>query len=277
MRRGQGKKWRGKSRPAVAWADDVPPMPEKPDQAVKRHGSGEGNFRGFILVLLPVLFLAVAGTVLGVRLLTGGEDRDDEPPRVPDPLFFLSEAEKRALTRPNAAGPGRLTLTFSGEPDALCKELAALGLDNTGWQRAPFLSGRWQCASGAVPLSTPSVDYGAATLFFLLRGPSRTKVDYLRLKLNVEDPRQMDHGQAMARRVIDALSGRYGWAVPEAFMQAVAGFHQLEMEDRGLRLSVVPEDPNLTGDASASRRLNIVIDFGEPEWLRPAGTFVRDP
>ena len=92
-----------------------------------------------------------------------------------------------------------------------------------------------------------------------------------------EDPAQLDIGQNAARLVIGALSDRYSWAVPEKFLKAIAAFKPLEMEDRGVRLSVAPEDPNLTGDASAVQRMNIMINFGEPDFIRPADEFRQAP
>lgn len=77
--------------------------------------------------------------------------------------------------------------------------------------------------------------------------PIGKSIDYLRLKLVVEDPRQMQIGLDAVWLVIDALSLRYGWTVPEVFREAVSGFRQLETTHRGVRLSVSPEDPNLTG------------------------------
>lgn len=196
-------------------------------------------------------------------------------PAAPDPLAGFDAGTRQTLTEPEVMVPATLKLGFRGDPQSLCDEMGAMGLENNGWNRAPFISGAWQCASTLVPLTTPSVDYGPATLFFLLRGNAADKVDYLRLKLNVEDPKQKEVGEKAARLVISALSDRYGWAVPDEFLQAIRDFKPLETTDRGVRLSVAPEDPNLTGDPTAVRRLNIIIDFGEPELIRPADGFER--
>jgi hypothetical protein len=198
-------------------------------------------------------------------------------PALPDPLLPLPDATRTALLNPKPELAAELKRTFLGRPDALCEELGRLGLDNPGWKKAPFHKDRWQCASDLVPLTTPSVDYGSTTLFFLLRGPSEDKIDYLRLKLVVEDPKQKQIGLEAVWLVIDALAGRYGWTVPEGFREAISGFGKLETIHRGVRLSVAPEDPNLTGDPLASRRLNIMLDFGEPDLIRPADRFQLVP
>lgn len=227
------------------------------------------------LALLAAGF-AGGGLILHVAQQSN-EDSAQSSPLVPDPLSSLQAPAKEVLLAPEPELSAELKRSFLGQPDQLCDELRSLGLGNPGWRRAPFSADRWQCASDLVPLTTPSVDYGSTTLFFLLRGPSENRIDYLRLKLVVEDPRQMQIGLDAVWLVIDALAVRYGWTVPEVFREAVSGFRQLETTHRGVRLSVAPEDPNLTGDPLASQRLNIILDFGEPDLIRPADRFEKAP
>ncbi len=251
-----------------------------------RHGGGAQasqfglpDRRKVFFYILPLLiFIAAAATLFAL----GRKDTAPPPPiektvTLPDPLAGYPEKVKQELLAPEARVPATLKLTFTGKPGDLCQELAALGLENNGWRRAAFSGDRWQCNSDLVALTTPSVDYGPATLFFLMRGPDAETVDYLRLKLNVEDPKQMDIGQDAVRLVIGALSDRYAWAVPDKVLDAIAHFRPLEMTDRGVRLSVAPEDPDLTGDPAARQRLNIIIDFGKPDLIRPAKEFEPQP
>ncbi|MGX1497419.1 hypothetical protein ACSSV1_002455 [Labrenzia sp. MBR-25] len=227
------------------------------------------------------LALLAAGFAVGGLFLhlvqQRGEDSVVSSPLMPDPLSSLQPPARDVLLAPEPELAAELKRSFLGRPDQLCDELRSLGLGNPGWRRAPFSADRWQCASDLVPLTTPSVDYGSTTLFFLLRGPSENRIDYLRLKLVVEDPRQMQIGLDAVWLVIDALALRYGWTVPEVFREAVSGFRQLETNHRGVRMSVAPEDPKLTGDPLASQRLNIILDFGEPDLIRPADRFEKAP
>ncbi|GAB4511987.1 MAG: hypothetical protein Tsb0019_08080 [Roseibium sp.] len=227
------------------------------------------------LALLAAGF-AIAGVVFHISQNAPSETGPAGPLQA-DPLSPLEAPVREALLNPAPELAAELKRSFLGRPDRLCDELRALGLANPGWRRAPFRRDRWQCASDLVPLTTPSVDFGPTTLFFLLRGPSEDRIDYLRLKLVVEDPRQKEIGLEAVWLVIDALSGRYGWTVPDGFRESVAGFNKLETSHRGVRLSVAPEDPNLTGDPLAGRRLNIIMDFGEPDLIRPADGFRRAP
>lgn len=236
--------------------------------------------RKAVFYVLPFLICLAAAAVLYAT----GRWETAQPPApmeekasLPDPLAGYPEKVKRELLAPEARVPATLKLTFTGKPEDLCAELAALGLENNGWTRMAFSGDRWQCNSDLVALTTPSVDYGPATLFFLMRGPDAETVDYLRLKLNVEDPKQMGIGQDAVQLVIGALSDRYAWAVPDKFLDAIAQFRPLEMTDRGVRLSVAPEDPNLTGDPAARQRLNIIIDFGKLDLIRPAKEFEPQP
>ncbi|CTQ54062.1 hypothetical protein LP7551_02594 [Roseibium album] len=194
-----------------------------------------------------------------------------------DPLLSLDTSVRNVLLNPTPELAARLKRSFLGQPGELCAELNSLGLENYGWKKAPFQKERWQCASDLVSITTPSVDYGATTLFFLLRGPSEAKIDYLRLKLVVEDARQKQLGLESVWLVIDALAGRYGWTVPSSFRDAISNFQKLETVHRGVRLSVAPEDPELTDDPLADQRLNIILDFGEPDLIRPADSFKQAP
>lgn len=236
--------------------------------------------RSLALTVLPVV-LGLGAVLVFVLVNFSGTEQPQPatPPRTPpaDPLASYSDSVKTELLAARTQVPAKLKLIFSGKPEELCQELTLLGMENSGWRRAPFSRNRWQCDSDLVPLTTASVDYGPSTLFFLLRGPDQATVDYLRLKLNVEDPKQMEIGQEAVRLVIGALSDRYSWDVPERFLNAITGFQALEMTDRGVRLSVAPEDPDLTGDPTASQRLNIVLDFGKPDLIRSPEKFERLP
>lgn len=233
--------------------------------------------RNGVLLATPFLILAI----LAIALLAEPFNPFGQPPASPiappDPLADLPASLRSELVAPGTQLPARLKLTFTGKPEDLCAELNALGMENNGWRRAPFQRSRWQCASDLVDLTTASVDYGPATLFFLLRGPQETKIDYLRLKLNVEDPKQMQLGRDAMRQVIGELSERYAWAVPEPFFEAINSSKPLEMIDRGVRLSVAPDDPELTGDPAARQRLNVILDFGEPDLIRSPDGFERLP
>ncbi|MBO6757618.1 MAG: hypothetical protein JJ902_14895 [Roseibium sp.] len=234
-----------------------------------------GAWRGGVLVSLPLVLIALAALGFGVaRVLAPDPAAPVTPDAVlPDPLAALPADTRGALTDPDPVLPARLKLTFSGRPADLCAQLDELGLSNAGWRRALFRESRYQCASELIELTNASVDYGPATLFFLLRGPDAARIDYLRLKLVVDDPRQKAIGVDAVILVISSLSERYAWAVPPRFFDAIAEFKALEMADRGVRLSVAPEDPGLTGDPRASQRLNIILDFGEPELILPAAQF----
>ncbi len=271
----KGTQNRRSHRTGIDWGDDHGYALSAEDELLARSASAPRDWRKLIVSVLTPVLLLVAGFGLWLGLKPVPEPQTVTAPPPPDPLQTYSADMTHQLVAPTLTVPARLKLIFAGHPDDLCRELAGLGLPNSGWRRAPFVKGRWQCASDVVPLSTPSVDYGAATLFFLLRGPSDDRVDYLRIKLNVEDPRQMEHGRDMARSVIKALSERYSWAVPDRFFEAVRAFEPLEMTDRGIRLSVAPEDPALTGDPAASQRLNIILDFGDPDLIRSPRGFQR--
>ncbi|MEM5584287.1 DUF6030 family protein [Roseibium sp. AS2] len=269
--RGTGPRW------AESEADDLQaPARDKPDNLAHPPAAGRPQVTAFYVwgtLALLMMGFALAGIALHLRQDVAG----DTAPRLADPLSPLPQREREALLDPAPELAAELKRGFHGAPDTLCDELRALGLANQGWHRAPFQTGRWQCASDLVPLTTPSVDYGSTTLFFLLRGSSEDSIDYLRIKLVVEDPRQKQIGLDAVWLVIDALADRYGWTMPDRFRAAVGGFRQLETSHHGVRVSVAPEDPALTGDPLASGRLNIIMNFGESDLIRPADKFRQAP
>jgi len=258
------------ARPRVKWEAGPP--------AKLPHERQQADWRGRLLVSLPLVLLVLALAGIGLsRMLPAANPETRVAPRGPDPLSRYPADLRSALTGPQPVLPARLTLTFTGHPEDLCAQLNDLGMTNSGWQGAFLMPGLFQCASELIDVTTPSVDYGSSTLFFLLRGPQENRIDYLRLKLVVDDPAQKTIGVDAVKLVIGALSDRYSWAVPDVFWQAIEEFAPLELMDRGVRLSVAPEDPELTGDPKADQRLNIILDFSEPELIRPANTFLKAP
>lgn len=254
---------------------------DKPPQKPKRRSRQVS--RPFVTpyYIWGTLALLTAGFAAGALFLSSSDreviELNEHALAFGDPLQPFDPDMRSVLLNRSPELAAELKRSFLGKPDALCAELKALGLENPGWKKAPFQRERWQCASDLVPLTTPSVDFGSTTLFFLLRGPSEEQIDYLRLKLVVEDPKQKQIGLDAVWLVIDALSSRYGWTVPSSFRQAIANFGQIETTHRGVQLSVAPEDPNLTGDPLADQRLNIIMNFGEPDLIRPADRFEQAP
>lgn len=265
------------------WAEPQAVAPDITASVPKQNGPDERGQKPFVTPFyfwgtLAILMAGLAiGTIYWQLQLGQGDNPDEGAPEYADPLVKLEPTARNVLLNPTPELAARLKRSFLGQPDELCAELNSLGLENPGWAKAPFQKERWQCASDLVAITTPSVDFGATTLFFLLRGPSENKIDYLRLKLVVEDVRHKKLGLEAVWLVVDALAGRYGWTVPSEFRNAIAGFEKLETTHRGVRLSVSPEDPKLTGDPLADQRLNIILDFGEPDLIRPADSFRQAP
>ncbi|MCV0428205.1 MAG: DUF6030 family protein [Roseibium sp.] len=263
------------------WADHAPSLPDKKEIPLSddRPNQNERSSvtRFYVWGTLALLAAGSAGGVIYWQVDKAANVNEAAAPILPDPLIQLDDGAKSVLLNTTPELAAQLKRSFLGKPDQLCTELQALGLENRGWSKAPFQRNRWQCASDLVQLTTPSVDFGPTTLFFVLRGPAEDKIDYLRLKLVVEDARQKEIGLEAVRLVIDALAGRYGWTVPSEFLQAISDFKQLETIQHGVQLSVAPEDPNLTGDPLADQRLNIILNFGEPDLIRPADRFEVAP
>lgn len=239
------------------------------------------NPQHLALIGLPILMVIAASLAFFSMIEELQFWRSTEPEAVEvapqDPLSDFTHEVRQRLTGVTAEVPARMKVIFAGKPADLCNELAALGLPNSGWQAAPFHKGRWQCASDLVSFGEATIDFDPATVFFLLRGGSENRVDYLRLKLNGKNPTGAADAQEMVQDVLLALSRRYSWDVPEAFLTAISEYAPFYMMERGVHLTVAPENPELSGDPLADRLLNIVVDFGEPDLIRPSVGFEKDP
>lgn len=253
----------------LIWGDAAPPEPEVQPRRRRRWTARRLVLAGLPLVILSGVAVLAAGVATDWRFRPA-EPLPPPPVALPaDPLAPLPGDVQARLIAPEPELPAALKLSFSGSPADLCAELAGLGLPNTGWSAAPFQTDRWQCSSDLVAVGTPDVDSEPTTLFFLMRGTS-DRVDYLRLKLNAANPRTDAEGRSMARKVLDALSKRYAWEFPQPVLRAISDMRPVDISERGVRFRVSPEDPNLTGDAAARYRLNVIIEFSPPDHIRPA-------
>lgn len=192
----------------------------------------------------------------------------------PDPLgHFSADLARRLVSHEPLLYPVVFEQNLLAEPQELCRMLDDLGMETSDWQQAPFRVSQWQCASEAVALSTPSIDYAKATLFVLARGSRKGEVDSLRFKLNVPDPKQMEHGLESLDLLLDLLKTRFSVYPPEGFSEAVANFRRFRGEHRGVSYQVLPEDPNLINDEAAARRVNVLMQFPEPPLILQVGHF----
>lgn len=188
------------------------------------------------------------------------------PPRLRARL--LDEAPDTALERPAA-----FKRVFGGDPRDLCKAISELGVPMSEWRLDPFVAGFWYCVSDLAVIGRATPDGARSSLFVNLRGQSEQTLNTVRIKLNGDNPQTAPAARAALLRVLDAVGERYGWPWPAEFRAAIEQGGEVELEQFGMRLRVLPEDAQLTGDEASVVRLNVILDFPVVDLVAPAELF----
>ena len=159
------------------WADQAHELPGRQEhlhpEEPSQHAERSRVTPYYVWGTAALLVIGCAAGVVYWQMQHSVEETASAVPVLPDPLIRLDDGTKSVLLDPTPELAAQLKRSFLGKPDQLCAELKALGLENRGWRKAPFQRERWQCASDLVQLTTPSVDFGPATLFFLAERPRR--------------------------------------------------------------------------------------------------------
>ena len=228
-----------------------------------------------------VLILLVIGCGLASGALLFLRAPDEPPPPVevgpPDPFAGLSPRVRARLLdeAPDVAleQPAAFKRVFGGNPRDLCEAISALGVPMSEWRLDPFVAGFWYCVSDLAVIGRATPDGARSSLFVNLRGQSEGVLNTVRIKLNGDNPQTAPAARAALLRVLDAVGERYGWPWPAEFRAAIEQGGEIELEQFGMRLRVLPEDAQLTGDAASVVRLNVIIDFPVVDLVAPAELF----
>ncbi|QGZ36890.1 DUF6030 family protein [Stappia indica] len=195
----------------------------------------------------------------------------------PDPFAGLSPRLRARLLdeAPDAAleQPAAFKRVFGGDPRDLCEAISALGVPMSEWRLDPFVAGFWYCVSDLAVIGRATPDGARSSLFVNLRGQSEGVLNTVRIKLNGDNPQTAPAARAALMRVLDAVGERYGWPWPPEFRAAIEQGGEVELEQFGMRLRVLPEDAQLTGDAASVVRLNVILDFPVVDLVAPAEMF----
>ena len=228
---------------------------------------------GLFGVLAAVAFaLAIARMIMGdATPLPATGERAVELPA--DALAGLPPEERMRLLRPMLDRPAVFKRVYGGHPADLCAAISGLGVPMSDWKPDPFVAGFWYCASELVVLGRTAPDGRHATLFVNLRGQSETSLNTVRIKLNAENPATVSRARASLLRVLDAVGARYGWPWPEGVQQAVTDNRAATFEQYGMTVTILPEDPDLTGDLPGVVRVNVIVEFPVVDLVAPAEIF----
>lgn len=201
---------------------------------------------------------------------------DTAPPKVmlpADPLAGLGEHAVKRLLVGELDRPATFKRVFGGHPRDLCAAIDRLGIPMAEWKPDPFVAGFWYCASDLVTIGRTAGDGSRSSLFVNLRGQGEETLNTVRIKLNGDNPASAPAARAALLRVLDAVGERYGWPWPGEVRSAIEGNRPAEVTRFGMVSRVVPEDPQLTGDAADVVRLNVIVDFPVVDLVAPAELF----
>jgi hypothetical protein len=228
-----------------------------------------------------MLLGGVAAVALAVAIAFGVVGEAPEPPPsaeiapdLPaDALAGLPPDARARLLRPKLDRPAVFKRVYGGHPADLCAAISGLGVPMSNWKPDPFVAGFWYCASELVVLGRSAPDGRHATLFVNLRGQSEISLNTVRIKLNAENPATVGRARASLLRVLGAVGARYGWPWPDGVQQAVADNRAATFEQYGMTLTILPEDPDLTGDLPGVVRVNVIVEFPVVDLVAPAELF----
>lgn len=190
-----------------------------------------------------------------------------------DALAGLGEDALSRLLVERLDRPAVFKRVFGGHPRELCAAIDRLGVPMADWKPDPFVAGFWYCASDLVTIGRTAEDGRRSSLFVNLRGQGEATLNTVRIKLNGDNPASAPAARAALLRVLDAVGERYGWPWPSEIRNAIEDNRPAEVVQYGMVSRVVPEDPELTGDAADVIRLNVIVDFPVVDLVAPAELF----
>jgi hypothetical protein len=190
-----------------------------------------------------------------------------------DPLAGIAGDTLDRLLLERLDRPAVFKRVFGGHPRDLCAAIDRLGIPMAEWKPDPFVAGFWYCASDLVTIGRTAEDGRRSSLFVNLRGQGEATLNTVRIKLNGDNPASAPAARAALLRVLDAVGERYGWPWPGEVRTAIEENRPAEVVQYGMVSRVVPEDPELTGDAADVVRLNVIVDFPVVDLVAPAELF----
>ncbi|MXN65627.1 hypothetical protein GR183_12000 [Stappia sp. GBMRC 2046] len=186
---------------------------------------------------------------------------EDRAPQAADPLGGLPEDTRSRLTDPVPDRPDLFKLVYGGHPRDLCSAFNRVGVPMSAWTPDPLKEGGWQCSSDLIAVGEENGEAKQSTIFVNLRGGAEDRLDFLRIKMNGDNPDTLGEIKAATRDVLDQVAGRYGWEWPQSLYDAISRAGSAEMSIRGAEIKVRRERSDLVNDGTDVVRLNVVIDF----------------
>ncbi len=180
------------------------------------------------------------------------EPRGELPVKARDPLFYVPRELVTELTAPEPVANETFRRVFLASPATLCAALGRYGISGAKMRHNPVLSDQWNCDSDLVAFGAPADGMLPSSLFVSLRGHRPDKVDYIRLKLNLNQPATAEDVKLAATNALKGLHGMLGWNLPDEVVNAIE-------QTKDAKASVFGADYNVFREWSETPRLNVII------------------
>ena len=245
----------------------------------KDRASGSERRRAAVAALAVVMIATAAGGSWWLLRKDGagepetGELALDQALPAADPLGGLPEDARIRLTDPVPDKPDLFKLVYGGHPRDICSAFNRVGVPMSAWSPDPLKDGGWQCSSELVAVGEESDEGKQSTIFVSLRGKSEGRLDFVRIKLNGDNPETLGKVKIATREVLDQVAGRYGWEWPPALYDAVSSARSAEISVRGAEIKIRRERSDLVNDGENIVRLNVIVDFPNGAGSATADTF----
>lgn len=107
-------------------------------------------------------------------------------------------------------------------PKSLCNALVQVGLPTPGWKPSTAGSGEWSCTSRLEPFGTSVGGAMPGNIAFYVRSKAFDRADEIRIKINVNNPADIELGFAKLRDATVALFKALAAPAPDALTSALA-------------------------------------------------------
>lgn len=190
------------------------------------------------------------------------------PAKGPDPLHAFDPVTRELLTAAFTEWPTRFSNDDLQNPRALCRWLRSRQLGRTDLERHVVEGESWICNSDLATFGAgdPAT---VSSLFASLKGSRETRIDYVRLKLNLIEEASAATIRDKGAELLREIHAHFGWPLPTAVDEAVREGREIALEYKQMTYQV-------TKEFSDPRRINVVLTVRPDTGILPADRFTAD-
>ncbi len=177
---------------------------------------------------------------------------------------WMSAGTNSADAKPRPGGPGFLwrrmddpqpfAQPLGRDPEKICDRLDEAGFGNLGWRQAEYGATDWECVVISNVLTSGA---DSNSLFYQLRGKTRLRLSFARVKINVPQAGDRMRTAAKASQFVEVFAKSVGM---EASEQARRSIEALQPG----RFLTDAATYTLKQEATDQQRFNLSIEMGRP-------------